>query len=251
MRSCATSNQSLTATSLPVNERNSSILVISLAGINFLLGGYVAQSRAILKRRGRPYKTLLFDTVRKGGVGFAGSHSGSTSIQPKKGRFMMKRLVCVLCALACAAVLAVIAMAQGANVTGDWDVTFTTPQGPLTAKFTFKQEGEKLTGTIKTQFGDAPLEGAVKGKEINFKYAVKVQDQDYTITLSGAVDGDLVKGRFDFGGTVQGDWNAKRASAATASGAAPAAAEQSSGNKGGDKIDVTGAWNVTVETDAG
>jgi hypothetical protein len=164
---------------------------------------------------------------------------------------MMKRLVCVLCALACAAVLAVIAMAQGTNVTGDWDVTFTTPQGPLTGKFSFKQEGEKLTGTIKTQFGDAPLEGAVKGKEIKFKYTVKVQDQDYTITLSGAVDGDSVKGGFDFGGTVQGDWNAKRASAATASGAAPTSAAQSSGDKGGDKIDVTGAWNVTVETDAG
>jgi hypothetical protein len=164
---------------------------------------------------------------------------------------MMKRLVCVLCALACAVLLAVIAMAQGANVTGDWDVTFTTPQGPLTGKFSFKQEGEKLTGTIKTQFGDAPLEGAVKGKEIKFKYTVKVQDQDYTITLSGAVDGDSVKGGFDFGGTVQGDWNAKRASAATASGSAPASATQSSGDKGGDKIDVTGAWNVTVETDAG
>ncbi|HEV2664720.1 MAG TPA: hypothetical protein VG324_07410, partial [Blastocatellia bacterium] len=93
------------------------------------------------------------------------------------------------------------------------------------------------------------------GKEIKFKYAVKVQDQDYTITLSGAVDGDSVKGDFDFGGAMQGDWNAKRASAATASSAAPAAAAQSSGDKGGDKggdkIDVTGAWSVTVETEAG
>src|SRR5262245_13559096 len=163
----------------------------------------------------------------------------------------MKRPACVLSALACAIILAVSVMAQGANVTGDWDVTFNTPQGPITGKFSFKQEGEKLTGTIKTQFGEAPLEGSVKGKEIKFKYTVKVQDQEFPISLSGAVDGDSVKGDFDFGGTVQGDWNAKRGSAATASGAAPAAAAQSSGDKGGDKIDVTGAWNVTVETDAG
>ena len=167
----------------------------------------------------------------------------------------MKRPACLLSALACAIVLAVSVMAQGANVTGDWDVTFNTPQGPITGKFSFKQEGEKLTGTIKTQFGEAPLEGAVKGKEIKFKYTVKVQDQDYIISLSGAVDGDSVKGDFDFGGAMQGDWNAKRASAATASSAAPVAAAQSSGdkggNKGGDKIDVTGAWSVTVETEAG
>ncbi len=167
----------------------------------------------------------------------------------------MKRLVCVLSALACAIVLAVSVMAQGANVTGDWDVTFDTPQGPLTGKFSFKQEGEKLTGTIKTQFGEAPLEGAVKGKEIKFKYTVKVQDQDSTILLSGAVDGDSVKGDFDFGGVFQGNWNARRASAATASSGAPAAAAQSSGDKGGarggDKIDVTGDWSATVETEAG
>ena len=115
----------------------------------------------------------------------------------------MKRLVCVLSALACAIVLAVSVMSQGANVTGDWDVTFNTPQGPITGKFSFKQEGEKLTGTIKTQFGEAPLEGAVKGKEIKFKYTVKVQDQDSTISLSGAVDGDSVKGDFDFGGVFR------------------------------------------------
>ncbi len=165
----------------------------------------------------------------------------------------MKRLVCPLSALVCALILSASAMAQSPNVTGDWDVTFNTPQGPLTGKFSFKQEGEKLAGTIKTQFGEAPLEGAVMGKEIKFKYTVKVQDQDFTISLIGAIDGDSVKGGFDFGGTVQGDWNAKRASAAAASGGA--AASQPSADKGaeksGDKIDLTGAWSVTVETEAG
>jgi hypothetical protein len=159
----------------------------------------------------------------------------------------MKRMVYILSVFVCALVLAVSAMAQAPNVTGDWDVTFNTPQGPITGKFSFKQEGEKLTGTIKTQFGEAPLEGAVKGKEIKFKYMVKVQDQDSTISLIGAVDGDSVKGDFDFGGVVRGDWNAKRASATTASSAAPAPAAPTTG----DKIDVTGAWSVTVETDGG
>lgn len=163
----------------------------------------------------------------------------------------MKRLVCVLSALVCALVLAALAMAQSVNVTGDWDVTINSPQGARTGKVSFKQEGEKLTGALKNQRGEIPIEGAVKGKEIKFKYTVKVQDQDFTISLSGAGAGDSVKGDFDFGGAFQGDWNAKRTSAATASSGAPAAATQSSGDKGGDKVDVTGAWDFTVETEAG
>jgi len=158
----------------------------------------------------------------------------------------MKRLVCVISALACALVLAAATMAQSAGVTGDWDVTINSPQGARTAKVSFKQEGEKLTGVFKSQRGDISLEGTIKGKEIKFKYTVKFQDQDLAITLSGAVDGDSMKGDADFGGLAQGDWSGKRASAA-ASSSAPAAAPTASG----DKVDVTGSWNVTVETEAG
>ena len=157
----------------------------------------------------------------------------------------MKRMLCALLALACPVVLAVSAMAQESNVTGDWDITINTPQGERKAKASFKQEGEKLTGGLKRQGGDLPLEGTVKGKEIKLKYTIKFQEQDMVITLSGNVEGDAIKGDADFGGLAQGDWNAKRASA-TASSAAPAAAPSS-----GDKIDVTGSWGLTVETEAG
>jgi hypothetical protein len=163
----------------------------------------------------------------------------------------MKRLVCALSALVCALILSASATAQTPNVTGDWDVTINSPQGARQGKISFKQEGEKLTGALKNQRGEIPIEGAVNGKEIKFKYTVKFQDQDLVITLTGNLDGDAMKGDADFGGFAQGDWNAKRASAAAASGAAPPAAAQSSGDKGGDKIDVTGAWSVTVETEAG
>jgi hypothetical protein len=163
----------------------------------------------------------------------------------------MKRLVCALSALVCAIVLAASAMAQSAGVTGDWEVTINSPQGARTGNVSFKQEGEKLTGVLKNQRGEIPIEGTIKGKEIKFKYTVKFQDQDLVITLTGNVDGDAMKGDADFGGFAQGDWSGKRASAAAASSAPAAAASQSSGEKGGDKVDVTGAWSVTVETEAG
>jgi len=165
----------------------------------------------------------------------------------------MKRLVCPLSALVCALILSAPATAQTPNVTGDWDVTINSPQGARQGKISFKQEGEKLTGALKNQRGEIPIEGAVNGKEIKFKYTVKLQDQDLVITMSGNVDGDAMKGEADFGGFAQGDWNAKRASAAAASGGAAASqpSADKGGEKSGDKIDLTGAWSVTVETEAG
>jgi hypothetical protein len=163
----------------------------------------------------------------------------------------MIRLAYALSALVCALILSASATAQSPDVTGDWEVTVNSPQGARQSKISFKQEGAKLTGMFKNQRGDLPVEGAVNGKEIKFKYTVKFQDQDLVITMTGNIDGDAMKGDADFGGLAQGDWNAKRASAAAASGAAPAPAAQSSGDKSGDKLDVTGAWSVTVETEAG
>jgi len=166
----------------------------------------------------------------------------------------MKRMICALSALVCALVLSVSAMAQATNVAGDWEVTINSPQGARQGKISFKQEGDKLIGALKNQRGEVPLEGEVKGKEIKFKYTVKFQEQDLIITMTGSVDGDAMKGDADFGGFAQGDWNAKRASAETASSAAPAAAEPApaaAAPSSGDKLDVTGAWTLTVETDAG
>src|SRR5262249_33677825 len=60
--------------------------------------------------------------------------------------------------------------------------------------------------------------------------------------------GDAMKGDADFGGLAQGDWNAKRASAAAASSGAPTAAMPTSSC---DKVDVSGAGSVTVETESG
>jgi hypothetical protein len=163
----------------------------------------------------------------------------------------MKRMFCALSALVCALALSVSAMAQSPDATGDWEITLNTPQGPFPARLSLKQEGEKLTGKIKSQLGETPLEGSVKDKAIKFSYTIKFQDQDFIITLTGNLDGDALKGDADFGGFAQGDWNAKRGSAAAASGAAPAPAAQSPVDKSGDKTDVTGAWSVTVETEAG
>ena len=50
----------------------------------------------------------------------------------------------------------------GANISGVWNAAVETAQGTGNPVFTFKQEGEKLTGTYKGTFGEAPLTGTIK-----------------------------------------------------------------------------------------
>jgi hypothetical protein len=175
-----------------------------------------------------------------------------------KGRFGMRKLISVLNTLAFASFLAMPTSAQSVNVNGDWDLTINSPQGTFNPKASLKQEGEKLTGALKGQRGELPVTGTVKDKEITITWTTKFQDQDMVITLTGTIDGDSIKGGADYGGLAQGDWTAKRATAAAAdaakaAGAATATAAASSPVTAaqGDKIDVTGAWNFEVETQAG
>jgi hypothetical protein len=59
------------------------------------------------------------------------------------------------------------------DVTGDWEFTVETSEGSGDPSFSFKQDGEKLTGRYKGLFGEADLTGTVKGDKID----VLVQSQ--------------------------------------------------------------------------
>jgi hypothetical protein len=174
----------------------------------------------------------------------------------------MKRLVRVLAVLLSIGgllfALDALALAQSGTGTssaaGDWDVALNTPGGVRNLKVTFKLDGEKLTGSIKGERGDLPIEGSVKGKDVKFSYTIKYMDNDLLITMTGNLEGDTIKGAVDFGGFAQDEWSAKRASAATGAGPSTVAAAStptSNGTKSNEKIDITGAWIFQVETQAG
>ena len=58
-----------------------------------------------------------------------------------------------------------VAMAQN-PIDGNWKGSRETPNGTFEVNYTFKVEGDKLTGTWKTQFGEAKIEeGKVEGKK--------------------------------------------------------------------------------------
>jgi hypothetical protein len=69
---------------------------------------------------------------------------------------------------------AMTAFAQN-PIDGQWKGTRETPNGPFEVTYTLKVEGNVLTGTSKSQFGELKIEnGKVDGKK--FSYRISVND---------------------------------------------------------------------------
>jgi hypothetical protein len=103
------------------------------------------------------------------------------------------------------------ALAQSSTIAGEWDAAMNTPGGVRNFKIVFKVEGEKLTGTVKRTAGDVPLEGTIKGSDVQFTYTVNYNGNDLPIAMTGKLDGDTIKGTVNFGGSAEDEWSAKRA----------------------------------------
>ena len=99
---------------------------------------------------------------------------------------------------------------QKIDVTGAWELTVESPQGTMTSTATYKQDGEKLTGTHVGQMGELPLAGTVKGSEIAYTITIDAQGQQFTLTYAGKIDGDAITGTVEFGGMGSANWSAKR-----------------------------------------
>jgi hypothetical protein len=60
-------------------------------------------------------------------------------------------------------------------IDGNWKGTRESPNGTFEVNYTFKVEGKVVTGTWKTQFGEAKLEdGKIEGKK--FSYSISFND---------------------------------------------------------------------------
>jgi len=98
---------------------------------------------------------------------------------------------------------------QNPDVTGTWDFQVETGQGSGTPVFTFKQEGEKLSGSYKGTFGEAPVTGTVKGNKIDFSFKVS-GDIAGTITYAGTIEGDTMKGSVKIVDLGEGTFTGKK-----------------------------------------
>jgi len=111
------------------------------------------------------------------------------------------------------ALLAFSQSAQQVNVTGDWDLTSTSPRGgERTQTISLKQEGEKLTVTMTGRQGEEiKAEGTVKGNEIEWSMTRTSQrGGEIKITYKGKIEGDTMSGQVQMGDFGSADWKAAR-----------------------------------------
>ena len=103
-----------------------------------------------------------------------------------------------LLSLALVVTIAGSALAQ-TGVAGNWTLVFQTPNGAREANAVMKVDGDKLTGVISSEAGEAKFEGKVKGQTFNVSLEVQTQNGVLSIAINGEVDGDAMKGTMDFG----------------------------------------------------
>jgi hypothetical protein len=115
----------------------------------------------------------------------------------------------VLCSLAAAA----------ADISGKWVAQVPGRQGnTMETTFTFKVEGEKLTGSVSMQFGDQQIsEGKVSGDDVAFVTVMEFGGNSMKFVYKGKIAGNEIKftrsmegGR---GGATLTEFTAKRAGA--------------------------------------
>ena len=107
--------------------------------------------------------------------------------------------------------LALAVPALAADISGQWAATFDTQVGEQHYVYTFKVDGEKVTGTAKSDNGTVTIEnGTVKGDDVSFVENLDYQGQKLVITDTGKVSGDEIKFTRDVGGFGKEELVAKR-----------------------------------------
>lgn len=87
------------------------------------------------------------------------------------------------------ALFAIVA-SNAKGIEGKWKTTIESPQGSMELTYTFKVDGENLTGTISTDMGDMEI---TKGKVNGNDFSYEMDMMGNPMTQKGKLDGDVIK----------------------------------------------------------
>jgi len=78
--------------------------------------------------------------------------------------------------------------AQGANLSGEWVFSVSMARNNFEETFVFTQEGEKLTGTYKGEFGAKTITGTVRGDQVVVVVEVVRERRNVKATYTGTIE---------------------------------------------------------------
>jgi hypothetical protein len=105
---------------------------------------------------------------------------------------------------------------NGADVSGKWQVRFSSDAGPFNGLLQLKRDSGTVTGTWSGDLGDArPVTGSWRNGYVELSFTAAVPRQpgnpaSATATLAGWIDGDSASGRMRVEGQADGRWRATR-----------------------------------------
>jgi hypothetical protein len=118
----------------------------------------------------------------------------------------MKRRLFILIAAVCATAFA-------SDISGNWKATAEGPNGNMERTFTFKVDGDKVTGeTTSSLLGKSTItDGKIAGDTVTFTITAKLQDNEMTLTYKGKItDKEIVFESSAGGGGQTIEWHAKK-----------------------------------------
>jgi len=79
-------------------------------------------------------------------------------------------------------------------IDGSWKSDFSSPVGDMHYVYTFKTDGDKVTGTAKSDNGETMLENVVvMGSDVSFTENLMFGGMTVAIDYKGKMDGDQIK----------------------------------------------------------
>ncbi len=124
------------------------------------------------------------------------------------------------------------------DLVGAWNVTLTSPQGTHPSVFTIKDEAGQLAGSVALGPQTAPVAVKTSDSGVTLSFTVDYQGQPLPVVLSGKLADGALKGTVDYGsGAAAGDFEGRRAGAATGAAAATTT--------------LTGTWTISSSGGSG
>ena len=105
--------------------------------------------------------------------------------------------------------------AFAADISGNWKATADGPNGAMERTFTFKVDGNKVTGeTTSTFVGKSTItDGKIDGDTITFTITANLQGTELKLSYKGKINGKemtLTSESVAGGGTAPIEWKAKK-----------------------------------------
>ena len=106
----------------------------------------------------------------------------------------------VLCALLLMLPAAAYAQRRETDLTGTWKAETDSAGGKSESTLVLKMDHDQLTGTLKTSFGEFPLQdGNVEGADVFFNVVIRRDAYELKTTYRGHVFGDEIQFRVEAG----------------------------------------------------